>query len=41
MGDYRITFARSARQELEQLDGPLVNQIFPKHDDSDLGSNKG
>ena len=25
-----ITFARSARKELEALDGKLVNRIFPK-----------
>lgn len=30
MADYRITFARSARKELEKLDVPAVNAIFPK-----------
>jgi mRNA interferase RelE/StbE len=30
MADYRITFARSARKELEKLDVPTVNAIFPK-----------
>jgi mRNA interferase RelE/StbE len=27
--EYAITFARSARKELESLDRPLVNRIFP------------
>jgi len=30
MADYRITFARSARKELEKLDASVVNAIFPK-----------
>ncbi|MBL4664750.1 type II toxin-antitoxin system RelE/ParE family toxin [Nitrospina gracilis] len=30
MSDYSITFARSARQELEKLDSPTVSRIFPK-----------
>lgn len=30
MADYAITFARSARKELESLDAALVNRIFPK-----------
>ena len=30
MSKYLITFARSARKELEALDGKLVNRIFPK-----------
>lgn len=30
MADYTITFARSARKELEALDPPTVNRIFPK-----------
>lgn len=30
MPDYTITFARSARKELEGLDAKLVNRIFPK-----------
>lgn len=30
MGDYRITFARSARKELEKLEGSVVSAIFPK-----------
>jgi mRNA interferase RelE/StbE len=30
MTDYVITFARSARKELENLDTPIVNRIFPK-----------
>ena len=30
MSKYLITFARSARKELEALDGKLVNTIFPK-----------
>jgi len=28
-GEYAITFARSARRELEKLDPALVNRIFP------------
>jgi mRNA interferase RelE/StbE len=27
--EYAITFARPARKELESLDRPLVNRIFP------------
>lgn len=30
MSDFSITFARSARQELEKLDSPTVARIFPK-----------
>jgi len=30
MPDYRVTFARSARKELEILDDPIVRRIFPK-----------
>jgi mRNA interferase RelE/StbE len=30
MADYTITFARSARKELEALDGQLIRRIFPK-----------
>jgi mRNA-degrading endonuclease RelE of RelBE toxin-antitoxin system len=30
MPDYAITFARSARKELEALDAALVNRIWPK-----------
>jgi len=30
MGDYSITFARSARKELESLPPKEVNRIFPK-----------
>jgi mRNA interferase RelE/StbE len=30
MADYAVTFARSARKELEALDGMLVSRIFPK-----------
>ncbi|MFZ3072086.1 MAG: type II toxin-antitoxin system RelE/ParE family toxin [Thermodesulfobacteriota bacterium] len=30
MPDYTITFARSARKELEKIDEKLVNRIFPK-----------
>ena len=30
MADYTITFARSARQELEALDAAVINRIFPK-----------
>ncbi|MHC4478212.1 MAG: type II toxin-antitoxin system RelE family toxin [Planctomycetota bacterium] len=29
MAEYRITFARSARRELEALDTTIVNRIFP------------
>jgi len=29
MSDYAITFARSARKELEKLDEKVVNRIFP------------
>ena len=30
MADYAITFARSARKELEALDAVVVQRIFPK-----------
>jgi len=30
MADYTITFARSARKELESLSVPLVQRIIPK-----------
>jgi mRNA interferase RelE/StbE len=30
MADYTITFARSARKELEAMDTAIVNRIFPK-----------
>ncbi len=30
MAEYRITFARSARKELEALDAAIVSRIFPK-----------
>ncbi|HTY26415.1 MAG TPA: type II toxin-antitoxin system RelE/ParE family toxin [Desulfomonilaceae bacterium] len=30
MPDYSITFSRSARKELESLDAPAVQRIFPK-----------
>jgi mRNA interferase RelE/StbE len=30
MSDYAITFARSARKELETLDAALVNRVFKK-----------
>lgn len=30
MADYTLTFARSARKELEALETALVNRIFPK-----------
>ena len=30
MADYTVTFARSARKELEALDSAIVNRIFPK-----------
>ena len=30
MANYSITFARSARKELESLNAPLVQRIFPK-----------
>jgi len=30
VADYSITFARSARKELEALDSAIVNRIFPK-----------
>jgi mRNA interferase RelE/StbE len=30
MPDYSITFAQSARKELEQLDASVVRRIFPK-----------
>jgi len=29
MDDYTITFARSARRELEALDSSVVNRVFP------------
>lgn len=30
MADYTITFARSARKELERLEAAVVKQIFPE-----------
>ena len=30
MPDYTITFARSARKELEAMEAAIVNRIFPK-----------
>jgi mRNA interferase RelE/StbE len=30
MADYSVTFARSARKELESLDAAIVNRIFPR-----------
>ncbi len=30
MAEYSITFARSARKELEALDAAIVSRIFPK-----------
>jgi mRNA interferase RelE/StbE len=30
VGDYTITFARSARKELERFDGHVINRICPK-----------
>ena len=30
MIDYEITFAHSARKELEALDSEMINRIFPK-----------
>ncbi len=30
MADYSITFARSARKELESLDATVVQRVFPK-----------
>jgi mRNA interferase RelE/StbE len=30
MAEYGMTFARSARKELENLDAALVSRIFPK-----------
>ncbi len=30
MDDYSVTFARSARKELEALDASIVNRIFPR-----------
>jgi mRNA interferase RelE/StbE len=30
VGDYAITFARSARKELERFDAHVVSRIFPK-----------
>jgi mRNA interferase RelE/StbE len=30
MANYTITFARSARKELESLDAPIVRRIVPK-----------
>jgi mRNA interferase RelE/StbE len=33
MAEYEITFARSARKELESLDADMVRRIFPKLED--------
>jgi mRNA interferase RelE/StbE len=33
MAEYEITFARSARKELESLDADMVRRIFPKIED--------
>ena len=30
MTDYTITFARSARKELESLDSQIINRVLPK-----------
>jgi len=30
MAEYAITFARSARKELEKLDADIIGRIFPK-----------
>lgn len=30
MAEYGISFARSARKELEALDAKIINRIFPK-----------
>ncbi len=30
MREYQVTFARSARKELESLDASTVNSVFPK-----------
>ena len=30
MTDYNITFARSARRELEELEAPLIQRILPR-----------
>jgi mRNA interferase RelE/StbE len=30
MTEYRLTFARSARHDLEDLDTTVVNRVFPK-----------
>ena len=30
MADYTITFARSARRELEELDVPIIQRILPR-----------
>jgi mRNA interferase RelE/StbE len=30
VADYTITFARSARRELEELDAPLIQRILPR-----------
>ncbi len=30
MADYAITFARSARKELESFDAPIVKRVVPK-----------
>jgi mRNA interferase RelE/StbE len=30
MADYSVTFARSARKELESLGGALIRRMFPK-----------
>jgi len=32
MADYAVTFARSARKELERLDGPIVQRIWARID---------
>ena len=45
MADYAITFARSARRELEGLDAPFVRRAIPKieglaHDPRPSGSRK-
>ncbi len=30
MPDYRITLSRSARKELENIDTPILQRVFPK-----------
>ncbi len=30
MDEYELTFARTARKELEALDAPTLNRVFPK-----------